>query len=249
MLRSEPQMHGERAQPRLRGPIGLLPLAVCAAVAVLALAVPKIIGHSSLWIFLPGFCTESVLLLCSLALSAWLTRGRLAAFGFTRGSFRLTGRFFLWLLPMLVIATLQMAGAPAGAASHSSGPGRIGSPAAVILSIWIYASVCEEIFTRGLLQSWLAPLARYRIRLGGWVVSTPVLASALFFAAMHVVLWPKLGPAALAVMFLAGVLGLIAGFYRERTGSLIPAILIHAFFDIGGTLPPWIWAWLHQGRV
>jgi membrane protease YdiL (CAAX protease family) len=65
---------------------------------------------------------------------------------------------------------------------------------------------------------------------------------------MHVVLWTKLGPATLVIVFLAGLLGLIAGYYREKTGSLIPAILIHAFFDIGGTLPIWISVWLHQGR-
>ena len=78
---------------------------------------------------------------------------------------------------------------------------------------------------------------RYRVRLGRWTPSVPVLTSALFFGAMHVVLWPILGPAALVVICLAAILGLIAGHYREKTGSLIPAILIHAFFDIGGTLP------------
>jgi membrane protease YdiL (CAAX protease family) len=226
----------------------LLPLLVCAAIAVSALAVPQIIGRSTFWIFLPGFFTETILLLCSLALAAWLTRGRLAAFGLTRGSFRFTPGFLLWLLPMSIIATLQVIGPPAGT-SGGPAPGPIGSPVAIVLSIWIYASLCEEIFTRGLLQSWLSPLARHRIRLGRWALSVPVLTSALFFGAMHVVLWPKLGPAALVVMCLAAILGLIAGQYREKTGSLLPAILIHAFFDIGGTLPPWIAAWLHRGPV
>ncbi len=71
-----------------------------------------------------------------------------------------------------------------------------------------------------------------------------MLTSACFFAAMHVVLWPKLGPMAFVVIILAGILGLIAGHYREKTGSLI-----HAFFDIGGTLSPWISAGLHQGHI
>lgn len=147
---------------------------------------------------------------------------------------------------MLAITTLEVVGSPAGSSAKATGPG-IGSPAAVILTIWIYASVCEEIFTRGLLQSWLAPFASCRMPLGKWGVSVPVLAASIFFAAMHVVLWPSLGPITLVVMFLAGILGLVAGIYRERTGSLIPAILIHSFFDIGGSLPFWVSSWLHRG--
>ena len=102
---------------------------------------------------------------------------------------------------------------------------------------------------RGLLQSWLSALTQSRVRLGRWTLSAPVLTSAGFFAAMHVVLFSKLGPVALVVILLAGILGVIAGHYRETTGSLIPAILVHSFFDIGGTLPPWISVWLRHGHV
>ena len=78
---------------------------------------------------------------------------------------------------------------PTGGTSHGAANGSIESPTGVILTAWIYASICEEVFTRGLL-------------------------------------------------LLVGILGVIAGNYREKTGSLIPAILIHSFFEIGGTLPP-----------
>jgi membrane protease YdiL (CAAX protease family) len=234
-------------KPQRRASALLLPLAVCAGIYLIGLAVPKITGKSTFWIFLPGFFTESIFLLCSLALSAWLTKGHMAAFGFTKGTFRLTPRFFLWLLPMLVIATLQVVGSPAGESPNAGES--IGTPIGVILTIWIYASICEEVLTHGLLQSWLSALTQYRVRLGRWAVSTPVLTSALFFAAMHVVLWPKLGPVALVVILLTGILGVIAGYYREKTGSLIPAILVHSLFDIGGTLPPWISVWLHHGHV
>lgn len=176
-------------------------------IALLALAAPQVAGKSTVWILLPGFYTASILRLCSLALSAWLTHGRFAAFGFTQGTFRLRPNFFLWLVPMLAIAVLQVIGSPAGASPSGPGPGANGSPVAVILTIWIYANICEEIFTRGLLQSWLSPLAQYRLRLGKWGLSVPVLASALFFATMHLALWPTLGPVTLIVMVLAGILG------------------------------------------
>ena len=32
------------------------------------------------------------------------------------------------------------------------------------------------------------------------------------------------------------VLGIIAGYYREQTNSLIPAIMVHMCFNIGGSL-------------
>lgn len=247
MLPRHPENTAVKSQPWAAAM--LPPLVACGCIYLLAHEVPRIVGRSTFWIFLPGFFTETTLLVCALALSAWLARGRLADFGFTRGSFRLTAGFFFWLLPMLVIATLQVVGSPARASSNPAGFGATESPIAVILTVWVYASICEEIFTRGLLQSWLSPLAAYHIRLGRWVLSVPVLTSALFFAAMHFVLWPMLGPVALVVVFLCAILGLIAGYYREKTGSLVPAILIHSFFDIGGTLPAWIAAWLHRGHI
>lgn len=219
--------------------VALLPITTCIAIVLLSQAVPKIAGKSTPWSFFPGFFSESTLLVCSLALSAWLSQGRLARFGFAKGSFRLTPAFFLWLLPMLAVSTLQIIGSPAS--PNATNPVPAVSPFGIIISIWIYASICEEIFTRGLLQTWLFPLARHHINLlHRWPLSLPILLSALFFGAIHLVLWPKLGPVTLVVIFLAAILGLIAGYYREKTGSLIPAILIHSFFDIGGTLPLWI---------
>jgi hypothetical protein len=93
-------------RPHRRLVSAALPIATGAAIFVLALTSPKITEKSTSWIFGPGFSTESVIRLCSLAPSDWLTKGHFADFRFTRGSFRFTPRFFLWLLPMLAVATL-----------------------------------------------------------------------------------------------------------------------------------------------
>jgi membrane protease YdiL (CAAX protease family) len=45
---------------------------------------------------------------------------------------------------------------------------------------------------------------------------------------------------------LATFLGIVAAYYRESTGSLLPAILVHALFNIGGTLPLWAVEWLRR---
>jgi membrane protease YdiL (CAAX protease family) len=42
---------------------------------------------------------------------------------------------------------------------------------------------------------------------------------------------------AVPVILLAMLLGLVAARYRERTESLLPAIIVHALFNMGGMLP------------
>ena len=114
----------------------------------------------------------------------------------------------------------------------------------IVVFVWIYSSVCEEVLTRGLLQTLVSPhtpTPSTRI-----VLTTPIVVSALFFAAMHLVLVPSMGPAAAVPIVLALCLGLVAGYYRQVSGSLVPAILVHALFNIGGTLPLWIATWAIQ---
>ncbi len=139
---------------------------------------------------------------------------------------------------MSVISTLQFLGPHSQALSDPLGPH---SPIEIVLLVWVYASICEEVFVRGLYQSCLAPVVQYRLPVfRKWSLSAPVVLSGLFFGGMHVVVWPRMGPKALVIMAVAAILGIIAARYRERTGSLVPAILIHALFNIGGTLPFWL---------
>jgi membrane protease YdiL (CAAX protease family) len=113
----------------------------------------------------------------------------------------------------------------------------------IVVFVWIYASVSEELLTRGLLQTLLSGNARVGAGTSR-KLSTPVIVSALFFGAMHLVLVKSMGPLAIPVILLAVFLGLVAARYRERTGSLLPAIIVHALFNIGGTLPVWLIQWL-----
>jgi membrane protease YdiL (CAAX protease family) len=52
---------------------------------------------------------------------------------------------------------------------------------------------------------------------------------ALLFGCIHLVV----GPYTAAAAFL---LGAIAGEFRRRSGSLIPSIICHVFFNLGGIL-------------
>jgi membrane protease YdiL (CAAX protease family) len=106
-----------------------------------------------------------------------------------------------------------------------------------VIFIWIYASICEEVLTRGLIQGYLAPLTKYGVTVFKLRISFPVLISALFFASMHIMLLTMNmdGTAVFNIVSFAFILGIIAGYYREKTGSLIPAIIVHMLFNVGGS--------------
>lgn len=104
------------------------------------------------------------------------------------------------------------------------------------------AQLQELDLTRGLLQSLVSGSSK-----GGAApprFSMPVLVSGLFFGAMHLVLFDSMGPFAVIPVLLATLLGFLAAKYGETTGSFIPAIIVHALFNVGGMLPGWVVSWL-----
>ncbi len=107
-----------------------------------------------------------------------------------------------------------------------------------VIFVWIIASICEEVFTRGLIQGYLTSLKKYGFKLFRKYISVPVFVSALFFGAMHIMLITTGMNVYMvfAVVISTFILGLIAGHYREKTDSLIPAIIVHMIFNISGTL-------------
>jgi membrane protease YdiL (CAAX protease family) len=223
--------------------IRLLPAVVtCAVIFIVAVLAGRYSAglHSS---FVPtSFVTHSVMLL--LALVVMRTRLGLSPgdFGFTRGSFRWTPGIFLWVLPTALMSALSLA-VPHGA--EPSGPAASFSALQIVLFVWIYATVAEETLTRGLLQTLVARKRESPTR-HRWL-GEPVIVSGVFFGAMHLVLIRSMGAAAVVPIVLATFLGIVAARYRQSTGSLLPAILVHALFNIGGTLPLWIVEWLRSG--
>ena len=106
-----------------------------------------------------------------------------------------------------------------------------------ILFIWIWASICEEVFTRGMIQGFLSPLKHIGINFFKHYISLPVIVGAVFFGAMHLMLL-TLGVnifAVINIVIFGIILGLIAGYQKERTNSLIPAIIVHFCFNVGAS--------------
>lgn len=105
-----------------------------------------------------------------------------------------------------------------------------------ILYIWLFASISEEVFTRGLIQGFLSSLKHIGFKFLNYYLSLPVIIGAIFFGAMHLALL-SLGVNILnviTIVVLSIVLGLIAGYQKEKTNSLVPAIIVHMCFNIGG---------------
>jgi membrane protease YdiL (CAAX protease family) len=84
----------------------------------------------------------------------------------------------------------------------------------------------EETFYRGFVQARLAPLFRRRVRILGADVGGHVVIASALFALSHLVAIPA--PFRLAVFFP----GLLFGWLRERTGSLVAPIVLHCASNV-----------------
>jgi membrane protease YdiL (CAAX protease family) len=190
--------------------------------------------------FPPSSVTHTVMLALSLAVMLLLSKRQLHVYGLTRGTYSFSPRILLWVLPTAVLSIASAVVSPVS--GPTGGFGEL-TKLQLVVFVWIYAGISEELLTRGLLQTLLARSAGR----GSAVprgLSMPVVVSALFFGAMHIVLVGSMGAAAVPVILLAVFLGLVAARYRERTGSLLPAIIVHGLFNIGGMLPLWVIQWL-----
>jgi len=106
---------------------------------------------------------------------------------------------------------------------------------AIMLSVWFFSSLSEELFVRGWFQSALEGEAGDSA-VGG--MSLPVILSGALFGAMHLSLLVKgvdLVTTAIIVTA-ATALGLVAARLRERHRGIMPSIVVHVCFNLGGAV-------------
>ena len=104
----------------------------------------------------------------------------------------------------------------------------------VVVIVWLGSSLSEEIYVRGLVQSWMAgPENSSDVRSA---VDPAIVSSALLFASMHVpLMWSPAGvngglPIVLATLFV----GWGCAVLRARSRSLWPAIACHILGNVAG---------------
>jgi membrane protease YdiL (CAAX protease family) len=153
--------------------------------------------------------------------------GGFSRFGFRAPMFRYLGWAVVVGAPLAVVSALSLR------LAHEPGPlaGLTLAPWLAVLYFVIGAPVQEEVIFRGLLQTVLTGRADTR---GAAVPTRGLLASlliAVLFGGIHIAVGPYTAGAAF-------VLGIMAGELRRRSGSLLPAMICHALFNLAGIIWP-----------
>lgn len=105
----------------------------------------------------------------------------------------------------------------------------------MILTVWIWSSICEEVLTRGFIQGFMSNQIKIRFL----KLSLPVWVSGIFFGMMHLSLLKTNMDIWFVsfIVFNTTVLGLLAAYYREKSKSIYPAIFVHFWANVLGSLP------------
>jgi membrane protease YdiL (CAAX protease family) len=103
------------------------------------------------------------------------------------------------------------------------------SPLQVILFVFFYASIAEELLFRGFLLNFLKPLQAKGISVFKRRITAPVIISAIAFGLAHLVLlYTDVSTLFICrIVIFTTCLGLIAGYYQERYDNHAYAILVH----------------------
>ena len=211
--------------------LGLFVLAVGGTVITLLKIFPE---SSSTTPWLGPFFMHTTMLVVSVLLMLILSKGRIRAYGFKWVGIRELKPAILLSFVIGVagafVQTLQSSQVIAIPAQFTFGQ--------VVIFVWIYASIGEEVLTRGLIQGYLVPLKELGISVFGLRLSLPIIVGALFFSLMHIAAFGSIEGIfpPLFFLLLATTLGIIAGYYREKTGSLLPAVIVHMIFNISDSL-------------
>lgn len=181
------------------------------------------------------------MLIYSLVVILILNKGKLRGFGLNKSA-----RFSPWVLVGLtaLITILSMIFGTVVFIKILAGlfpqPGVMGMPkftsiVEMVLTVWIFSSLAEEIFIRGLLQSIMSNLKGIR----ALKLSLSVWLSGLLFGMMHFSLLSKGINIwfVLHIVFFTSSIGVIAAWYRERYDSVVPAFFVHFFANVVGSLP------------
>jgi TonB family protein len=107
----------------------------------------------------------------------------------------------------------------------------------VILTLLLFAPICEELLFRGIILTFLANSTNNSTqKRKNQLFSFSVVFSAFLFGISHLI-WVNNGNAnasILVVVVTAFVLGIFSGFLRLKTGEILPSFIAHASFNFLG---------------
>jgi membrane protease YdiL (CAAX protease family) len=201
----------------------LLFVAVYAPASVLAAALHLQVAATVPFVMFFTLVTAVI----GIRLLAGRTPGGWVRYGFSVPAPKHVGAAVVISAPVAIVTALLLARA------HESGPlaGLSLAPWLVVLYFVLGAPIQEEVIFRGLLQTTLATSAASPTAPNPKYGVAASLLVALLFGCIHLVVGRYTAAAAF-------VLGAIAGEFRRRSGSLIPAVICHAFFNLAAIIWP-----------
>ena len=169
--------------------------------------------------------------LYSILISYFLSKKRLPEYGFNLTKNIPYLKILLLVLVVSLVSNIIISFFP------MDGPGHFAMEFEtwqLIIATWFIAPISEEFLMRGLLQSYLNALKKYSFKLLKIKISLPVVIGAFYFSLIHLpLLFMGMGlTLGIFILISCFTTGLIAGYYRESSGSLLPAILIHSLANI-----------------
>lgn len=178
--------------------------------------------------------THITMLLLSIVIILILSKGNIKEYGFQ------TVKNIKWLPSILLALGLGALATLAMLVFKVSGIQSIKNLSfpEIILYVWFLASICEEILTRGFLQSYLSSLNSVNVNLIFLKVNLPTFIGALCFSLMHLII-VKGGASittVIIILIFTFCVGLLAGYNRAKSGSIIPAIILHMLANVGGVV-------------
>lgn len=206
---------------------------------IAAIVVPKYIVPKGIWSLMTAQGLELGLALLAITI---LGKGKFKDYGFrSPKKEKFTLKVLInWIIVVIIAIGL---GAIANLAIALAGSG--GNPIVkqltfpqMVLLVWLFSSIIEEIFVRGFIQSHLAPLKVIKLNFGFVKFDLPTVIGAVFFGAMHLILLIN-GVEILSLIIILGFtfsLGLLAGYLRARYESLIPPVIAHILANMGGVI-------------
>jgi len=189
---------------------------------------------SSLWV-------QGTMLICSIVLIIICGKSKFSEFGFKGTNIlNIIKPLFIAFLFALGLFILNMIHIRLTGIPEGVGKGPLsGNLLKDIIYVWIIASFVEEFFFRGFVVTYLKGLKNKGIRLGKIFISVPVITATILFSLMHLCLWDIMAHRIVYFILInTFFLGLIAGYWREKTGSLIPAYAVHLIFNVVGMMIP-----------
>lgn len=177
---------------------------------------------------------HSCMIIFSLIFLAIMHKGNLTAAGFQKPQ----SSFFLatTLISVVTMSAISVISLLLGIKGMDSFIEQL-SYLQVALFIIILAPIAEEIFCRGFIYEACKKITKQGVMCGTLFLSWPVVLSTLFFVLIHLPVAFMVDTISLVIILCTScATGLIAGYYREKTQSLIPAIYTHMLFNLIGMI-------------